>query len=65
MPLFPSIAFAMFAAYYNYYWQTRKPGKSGAKRPSAAMMAGLARHVWSFDELFEAVLSPATNLNDR
>ena len=22
-------AFAMFAAYYNYCWQTRKPGKSG------------------------------------
>ena len=25
-------AFAMFAAYYNYCWQTRKPGKSGQKR---------------------------------
>ena len=22
-------AFAMFAAYYNFCWQTRKPGKSG------------------------------------
>ena len=51
-------AFAMFAAYYNYCWQTRKPGKSGAKRPTAAMMAGLAGHVWSFNELFEAVLKP-------
>ncbi len=50
-------AFAMFAAYYNYCWQTRMPGKSGKKRPSAAMMAGLAGHVWSFDELFDAVLS--------
>jgi hypothetical protein len=49
-------AFAMFAAYYNYCWQTRKPGKSGAKRGTAAMMAGLAGHVWSFDELFKAVL---------
>jgi len=49
-------AFAMFAAYYNFCWQTRKPGKSGAKRPTAAMMAGLAGHVWSFDELFETVL---------
>jgi transposase-like protein/IS1 family transposase len=47
-------AFAMFAAYYNYCWQTRKPGKSGTKRPTAAMMAGLAGHVWSFGELFEA-----------
>jgi hypothetical protein len=52
-------AFAMFAAYYNYCWQTRKPGKSGKKRPTACMMAGLAGHVWSFDELFEAVLKSA------
>ena len=38
-------AFAMFAAYYNYCWQTRKPGNSGSKRPSAAMMAKLAGHI--------------------
>jgi hypothetical protein len=37
-------------------WQTRKPGKSGQKRPTAAMMAGIAGHVWSFDELFDEVL---------
>ncbi len=49
-------AFAMFAAYYNFCWQTRKPGKAGSKRPSAAMMAKLTGHVWSFDELFSAVL---------
>lgn len=49
-------AFAMFAAWYNYCWQSRKPGKSGEKRATAAMMAGLAGHVWSFDELFDAVL---------
>ncbi len=49
-------AFAMFAAYYNFCWQTRKPGKSGAKRATAAMMAGIAGHVWSFDELFATVL---------
>jgi len=49
-------AFAMFGAYCNYCWQTRKPGKSGELRPSAAMMAKLAGHVWSFDELFAAVL---------
>jgi transposase-like protein/IS1 family transposase len=54
-------AFAMFAGYYNYCWQTRRPGKSGKKRSTAAMMAGLAGHVWSFDELFEAVLKPATH----
>jgi len=54
-------SFAMFAAYYNFCWQTRKPGKSGAKRGTAAMMAGLAGHVWSFEELFETVLNPATH----
>lgn len=47
-------AFAMFAAYYNFCWQTRKPGKSGQKRGTAAMIAGLTGHVWSFDELFAA-----------
>lgn len=51
-------AFAMFAAYYNFCWQTRKPGKSGQKRPTAAMMAKLAGHVWSFDELFAACTQP-------
>jgi transposase-like protein/IS1 family transposase len=50
-------AFAMFAAYYNFCWQTRMPGKSGKLRSTAAMMAGLAGHVWSFDELFETVLA--------
>lgn len=55
-------AFAMFAAYYNFCWQTRRPGKSGQKRSTAAMMAKLAGHVWSFDELFDAVLRPATQL---
>jgi hypothetical protein len=51
-------AFAMFAAYYNYCWQTRKPGRSGCKRPTATMMNNLTGHIWSFDELFEAVLKP-------
>ena len=49
-------AFAMFAAWYNFVWRTRKPGKSGKKRPTAAMLAGLTDHLWSFDELFSAVL---------
>jgi IS1 family transposase len=48
-------AFGMFAAYYNFCWQTRKPGTSGKLRSTAAMMAEIAGHVWSFDELFEAV----------
>jgi len=54
-------AFAMFAAYYNYCWRTRKPGKSGQRRPTAAMMAGITDHLWSFDELFETVLNSPTH----
>lgn len=54
-------AFGMFAAYYNFCWQTRKPGKSGKLRGTAAMMAGIAGHVWSFDELFDAVLNRPTH----
>jgi hypothetical protein len=34
-------------------------GESGQKRPAAGMMAKLAGHVWSFDELFEALLERA------
>ena len=49
-------AFAMFAAYYNFCWQTRMPGKSGKLRSTAAMMAKIAGHVWSFDELFDSVM---------
>jgi IS1 family transposase len=55
-------AFAMFAAYYNFMWRTRKPGKSGKLRSTAAMMNGLADHPWTFDELFAAVLGSAPQL---
>jgi IS1 family transposase len=50
-------AFAMFAAYYNFVWRTRKPGKTSKKRPTAAMMAGLTDHLWDFDEFFAAVMA--------
>jgi len=50
-------AFAMFAAYYNYCWRTRKPGTSGKLRSTAAMMAGLSGHVWSFGELFDRIMA--------
>ncbi|HWB13813.1 MAG TPA: hypothetical protein VG826_31595 [Pirellulales bacterium] len=49
-------AFAMFVAFYNFIWRTRKPGKTGKLRPTAAMMADLTDHIWTFDELFDAVL---------
>ena len=50
-------AFSMFACWYNYCWQTREKDNSGKLRPTAAMMVGLAGHVWSFEELFDAVLN--------
>jgi len=49
---------AMFMAYCNFCWQTRYPkksGRAGTKRPTAAMMAKLAGHVWSFAKLFDRV----------
>jgi IS1 family transposase len=48
-------AVAMFLAYYNYCWRTRKPGKSGRLRVPGAMAAGLTDRLWSFADLFEAV----------
>jgi len=54
-------AFAMFAAYHNFCWRTRKPGTTSKKRPTAAMMAGLTDHLWGFDEFFATVTSPATH----
>ena len=33
---------------------------AGQERPSAAMMAKLTGHDWSFDVLFEAVLAKAS-----
>lgn len=51
----------MFAAYYNYCWQTRKPGKSAEKRPRAALMAKLTSQIWTFDELFDMMRSRHEN----
>jgi hypothetical protein len=50
-------AFAMFAAYYNYVWRTRKPDKTSKLRPTAAMRAGLTDHLWNFDTFFDAVMA--------
>ncbi len=52
------VAFAMFVAYYNSCWQTRKPGKIAKLRSAAAIMAGWAGQVGSFDVLFEVGLCP-------
>jgi hypothetical protein len=47
---------AMFMAYYNFCWRTRMPGKKGALRDTAAMMAGITDHAWTFEELFREVM---------
>ena len=49
----------MFVAYYNFVWRTRhtdNSGKPGKLRPTAAMMAKVTDHLWSFDELYETVI---------
>ena len=49
----------MFIAYYNFAWRTRhsdKSGKPGKLRPTAAMMAKVTDHLWSFDEFYETVV---------
>jgi IS1 family transposase len=52
-------AIALFVAYYNFCWRTRhtdyskKPGK---RRPTAAMMAKVTDHLWTFEELYKTVI---------
>ncbi len=53
-------AFAMFAAHYNFCWRTRhadNSGKRGQLRSTAAMMAKVTDRLWTFDDLFDAVLA--------
>jgi IS1 family transposase len=50
-------ACAMFLAYYNFYWRTRKPGTSGRYRVPAAMAAGVVPNLWTFEDLFQHVMS--------
>ena len=47
----------MYVAYYDFCWRTRKPGCTGRKRPTAAMMAGITDSIWTFDQLFEAAMA--------
>ena len=48
-------AVAMFLAYYNFVWRTRKPGKSGRYRVPAAVAAGVIPNLWTFNDLFTNV----------
>lgn len=53
-------ATALFVANYNYCWRPRYQdwsGKSGRLRPTPAMMAGVTKQLWKFDDLFSEVKS--------
>jgi hypothetical protein len=47
-------ACAMFLAYYNFVWRTRK--EEGKCRLPAAMAAGVVDTLMSFEDLFDAVM---------
>jgi len=52
-------ACSMPLAYYNFVWRTRYPdqsGQAGRLRPTAAMMAGVTDHLWSFEDLSDAAM---------
>ena len=40
---------AIFMAYYNFVWRTRKP-VGGRSRVPAAMAAGVVKELWSFSD---------------
>ena len=48
-------ACAMFLAYYDFCWRTRDVEK-GRMRLPAAMTAGVTDRLWSFEDLFDAVM---------
>lgn len=53
-------ACAMYFAYYNWCWRTRYPddsGKCGRLRPPPAMLAGVTDRLWTFEDLFNAVMA--------
>jgi hypothetical protein len=52
-------AVAIFIAYYNFCWRTRYPddsGRAGRLRPTAAMLAGVTDHLYSFSDLYDEVI---------
>jgi len=48
-------AVALYVAYFNFCWRPRKPGKSGQKRATPAMAAGVTDRLWSFEDLYERI----------
>jgi IS1 family transposase len=49
-------ACAMFLAYYNFVWRTRDEEDGGVRVP-AAMAARVVNTLWSFEDLFDRVMS--------
>lgn len=52
-------ACAMHVAYHNFVWRSRYPdgsGRTGKKRPTAALMAGVTNRLWTFADLFAEVM---------
>ena len=52
-------AISMYVAYYDFVWRTRyddDSGQAGRLRPTAAMMAGVTDHLWTFEELFNRAM---------
>ena len=49
-------ACAVFLAYYNFCWRTRDVVEGRTRLP-AAMAAGVTGRLWSFAELFDAVMA--------
>jgi len=47
-------ACAVFLAYYNFVWRTRKPN-SGKLRLPAAMAAGIIDELWDFKRMYDEV----------
>ena len=48
-------ACSVFFAYYNFVWRTRD-AINGRERLPAAMLAGVVDRLWSFEDLFDAVM---------
>ncbi len=49
-------AVALHVTYHNFCWRPRLPSKTGRRRPTPAMSAGLVSELWDFEALYDAVI---------
>lgn len=49
-------AVAVYIAYYNYCWRPRLPGKTGRRRVTPAMAAGVTDSLWTLPVLYGQVM---------